>query len=67
MFGSGALNIEKALAPIGIITAPTEEESETDPTDESEDSDGSDSSGDEISDEGGSNSGDLVLAEVAEV
>ncbi len=57
VFGSGALNIEKALAPIGIITAPTEEESETDPTDESEDSDDSGSSADEISDEGGSNAG----------
>ncbi len=46
--GAGALNIEAALAPIGIITAPVEddEDSEESEDDESSDEDGESDSGD---------------------
>ena len=49
--GVGALNIEAALAPIGIITAPVEEE-------ESDDSDASTEDGDESTSDDGESSGD---------
>jgi len=56
VFGSGALNIEKALAPIGVISAPTEDETEVDPesTDDPEDGEDSEAIDDEGS--GGGNS-----------
>ncbi|MEO1847143.1 MAG: S8 family serine peptidase [Pseudomonadota bacterium] len=57
--GAGALNIEAALAPIGIVTAPVEddEDSEESEDDESSDEDGesdSDDADSEGSDSGGS-------------
>ncbi|MBT4107614.1 MAG: S8 family serine peptidase, partial [Proteobacteria bacterium] len=48
IFGAGGLNIEAALAPIGIITAPIEEEEE-----EEEEEDGSGDSSDESGSSGG--------------
>jgi len=55
--GAGALNIEAALAPIGIVTAPIEddEDSEESEDDESSDEDGESDSGD--TDSEGSTSG----------
>ena len=52
IFGAGGLNIEAALAPIGVITAPIEEEEEEEEAEEEEDG-----SGDSSDDPGQGNSG----------